>query len=172
MRNEGGGPLYGAGKSHAPNVQWAINSHFMPDRFRCRVENAVVRPDRRETLDDLVYKMFERRHHQFVGGPEQDWLTVELVQSLRRKSRVYREQLSSETEGPLPLALGYFKRREESLELVSDQIPAAMAPRPFVLFLSEFLEPGARFWFSQGEHEEAWRIEGEGEVSALSSPSA
>lgn len=142
----------------------------MPDRFRCRVENATVRPDRRETLDDLVYKMFERRHHHFVGGPEQDWLTVELVQSLRRESRVYREELSSETDGPLPIALGYFKRRGESFELVSDQIPALMAPRAFVKFLSEFIEPGARFWFAREDQEEAWKIEGEGDVTPLDEP--
>lgn len=139
----------------------------MSDRFYCRVENAVVRPEHQETFDDLVYKMFERRHHDFVGGQEQDWLTVELVQSLRRESRVYREELSSETEGPLPFALGYFQRRKDQLELVSDQIPANVAPRTFVLFLSEFVEPGAQFWFVREDEEEGWEVQGEGEVAPL-----
>lgn len=141
----------------------------MPDRVRCHVENAVVRSEQRETLDDLVYKMFKRRHHDFVGGQEKDWLTVELVQSLRRMSQVYREELSTKTEGPLPFALGYFQRREDSLELVSEEIPANISPRSFVRLLSEFVEPGARFWFDGSEGEEGWEVRGIGDVSPLPS---
>lgn len=140
----------------------------MPDRIRCHVENAVVRSEQRETLDDLIYKMFKRRHHDFVGGQEKDWLRVELVQSLRQASQVYRDELSTKTEGPLPFALGYFQRREDSLELVSEQIPANVAPKSFVCLLSEFLEPGAQFWFSGNAGEEGWEVRGSGDVRPLS----
>ncbi len=136
----------------------------MPDRIACRVENAVVRDDQRETLDDLIYKMFERRHHTLVAGQEQDWLTVELVQSLRRESRVYREELSTKTSGPLPFALGYFQRRGESLTLTSDEVPANVSPEPFVRFLSEFVEPGAQFWFGPEGAAEGWEVAGVDDV--------
>ncbi|MFB6099608.1 MAG: hypothetical protein ABEK84_10955 [Salinibacter sp.] len=140
----------------------------MPDRYRCRVENTVVRPERRDTLEDLVWTLFERRHHDLIAGREKDWLRVELVQSLREQSRVYREELSSETEGPLPFALGYFKVRDDTLDLVSDEVPANVEPKIFVRFLSEFLRPGARFWFSTDGHEEGWAVRGIGEITALS----
>lgn len=143
----------------------------MPDRYRCRVADTAVRPERSDTLEALVQKMFERRHHRLIAGREKDWLTVELVQSLREKSRVYREELSTETEGPLPFALGYFQVRDGTLTLVSDEVPANVEPRPFVRFLSEFLQPGARFWFADGEREEGWKVRGVGTVQALSSPS-
>lgn len=136
----------------------------MPDRIACRVENVVVRDDQRETLDDLIYKMFERRHHSLVAGQEQDWLTVELVQSLRRESRVYREELSTKTSGPLPFALGYFQRQGESLTLTSDEVPANVAPETFVRFVSEFVEPGARFWFGTGGAAEGWEVSGTDDV--------
>lgn len=143
----------------------------MPDRYRCRVKNATVRPEKRDTLAELVRKMFTRRHHNRVGGRETDWLTVELVQSLREESRVYREELSTKTDGPLPFALGYFRIRDGMLERVSDEIPANVAPRPFVLFLSEFLQPGAQLWFSNEEGEEGWEIRGVGAVTSLPNPS-
>ncbi len=139
----------------------------MPDRYRCRVENATVRPERRDTLEDLVHKLFERRHHRLIGGREKDWLTVELVQSLREESRVYREELSTETEGPLPFALGYFQVRDGTLQLVSDEVPANVDPEPFVQFLSEFLQPGARLWFADEEGEEGWAVRGVGEIEPL-----
>lgn len=139
----------------------------MPDRFRCRVENIEVRADRREALEDLVWTLFERRHHDRIVGPEKQWLTVELVQSLREESRVYREELSTETEGPLPFALGYFKVRGDTLNLVSDEVPANVAPETFVRFLSEFVEPGARFWFADEEREEQWKVRGVDDVVLL-----
>ncbi|MFB6232243.1 MAG: hypothetical protein ABEL04_13925 [Salinibacter sp.] len=144
----------------------------MPDRYQCRVENATVRPEQREALDDLVRKMFERRHHHRVGGREKEWLAVELVQSLRAESQVYREALSTKTDGPLPFALGYFRVRDGSLETVSDQVPANVAPQTLARFLSEFLEPGARLWFVREENEEGWEVQGVGEVVPLSGPSA
>ncbi len=142
----------------------------MPDRYRCRVKNATVRPEKRDTLAELVRKMFTRRHHNRVGGRETDWLTVELVQSLREESRVYREELSTKTDGPLPFALGYFRIRDGMLERVSDEIPANVAPRSFVLFLSEFLQPGAQLWFAGEEGEEGWEIHGVGAVTSSPNP--
>lgn len=143
----------------------------MPDRYRCRVSNATVRPEKRETLADLVRKLFTRRHHNRVGGRETEWLTVELVQSLREESQVYKEDLSTKTDGPLPFALGYFRLRDGQFERVSDEVPANVEPRVFVLFLSEFLQPGAQFWFASEAGEEEWEIRGVGEVAALSTAS-
>jgi hypothetical protein len=139
----------------------------MSDRYRCRVDNMAIRPERSDTLEDLVYKMFERRHHRLIAGREQQWLTVELIQSLREESRVYREELSTETEGPLPFALGYFQVRDGTLRLVSDEVPANVDPKPFVRFLSEFLQPGARLWFADEAGEEGWEVRGVDEVDAL-----
>lgn len=139
----------------------------MSDRIACRVERATVRPSHRDTLDDLIYKLFERRHHNRVAGTETDWLTVELVQSLRRESTVYRTHLSTETSGPLPFALGFFRVRENALELTTDRIPANMDPESFVRFLSEFVEPGARVWFGPEGEGEGWEIRGVDEIVSL-----
>ena len=132
----------------------------MADRIACRVEEAFVRDDRRETLDDLIYKMFERRHHNYVAGREQDWLTVELVQSIRRESEVYREELSTKTSGPLPFALGYFQRHDDRLTLTTDKVPANVDPETFVRFLSEFVESGATLWFGTPPDQEGWVVRG------------
>ena len=140
----------------------------MPDRYRCRVENAVVRPEKQEALEGLVRKLFERRHHGLIAGREKDWLTVELVQSLRSESRVYREELSTKTNGPLPFALGYFQVRDDRLRLISDEVPANVRPEPFVRLLSEFIQPGAQFWFASEEGAEAWEIQAPGEVAQVS----
>ena len=140
----------------------------MPDRYRCRVEHMAIRPERRDTLEDLVYKLFERRHHRLIAGQEKQWLTVELIQSLREESRVYREELSTETEGPIPFALGYFQVRDDTLRLVSDEVPANVEPEAFVRFLSEFLQPGARLWFADEEGEEGWVVRGVDQVESLS----
>lgn len=140
----------------------------MPDRYRCRIKNAAVRPEKCEALEGLVRKLFTRRHHNRVGGRETEWLTVELVQSLREESQIYRDELSTKTSGPLPFALGYFRVRDGQLERVSNEIPANMEPRAFVLFLSEFLQPGARLWFADEEHEQEWEVRGVGEVGAPS----
>ncbi len=139
----------------------------MPDRIPCRVENLVVRPDQRQTLEDLVYKLFERRHHDLVAGQEQDWLTVELIQSIRQESAIYREELSTEMTGPIPFALGYFQLRDEKLELTTDEVPANMAPESFVRFLSEFVEPGGRLWFGTQTRGEGWEIRGVDDVRPI-----
>lgn len=137
----------------------------MPDRIACRVERAAVPEEHRETLEDLIYKLFERRHHDYVAGQEQDWLTVELVQSLRRESTVYREALSTKTSGPLPFALGYFQLQGgEELTLTTTEVPANVEPRVLVRLLSEFVEPGARFWFGSGAEEQGWTVRGTDDV--------
>jgi len=142
----------------------------MPDRYRCRVENATVRPDRKDTLESLVRKLFERRHHRLIAGREKQWLTVELIQSLREESQVYREALSTQTDGPLPFALGYFQIRDGVLTLVSDEIPANVDPEVFVRFLSEFLEPGARLWFRGEEETEGWEVRAVDEIVSVPDP--
>jgi len=142
----------------------------MPPRIPCRVENLIVRSEQRDALGGLVYKMFERRHHSYVAGKEQDWLTVELVQSLRRESEVYREKLSTETSGPLPFALGYFKLHGKTLNLTTEQIPANVDPKTLVRFLSEFVEPGGRVWVGAPPEERGWEIQGVDEVGALDTP--
>lgn len=139
----------------------------MATRIACCIENVTVRASQRETVDDLVYKMFERRHHSYVAGQEKDWLTVELIQSLRRESEVYREELSTETTGPLPFAVGYFQRQGSRLVLTTDQIPAGVSPKVLVRFLSEFVEPGARFWFGTGDEQKGWEVRGVDELVAL-----
>lgn len=141
----------------------------MENRYRCTVENATVRPGKRDSLDELVRKMFERRHHPRIAGQEKAWLEVELVQTIREVSRVYRDELSTKTEGPVPFALGYFRLHDEQLALVSDEVPANVAPETLVRLLTEFLEPGARFWFGDGPEEEGWEVQGVGEVKALGS---
>lgn len=138
----------------------------MAERIPCRVERLVIRSDRRDTLDDLIYKLFERRHHHLVAGREQDWLTVELIQSIRRESEVYREELSTETAGPIPFALGYFTMRDETLTLTTDTVPANMEPESFMRFLSEFVNPGGRVWFGASP-EEGWHIRGVNEVELI-----
>ena len=141
----------------------------MPDRIACRAENVRVREEHRETLEDLVYTLFERRHHRLVGGQEQDWLTVELVQTLREASVVYREELSTEMAGPLPFAVGYFQLNGDALRLTTDEIPADVEPKVLVRLLSEFVRPGARFWFGKGNTAEAWRVQGVDDLVALRS---
>ncbi len=134
--------------------------------MRCRVADARVRSDQRETLEDLIYKLFERRHHDYVAGQEKDWLTMELIQSLRRESEIYREELSTQTHGPLPFALGYFRLHGDTLRLTTDEVPANVEGRTLVRFLSEFLEPGARLWFG-GEEGSGWEIRGRDELRSL-----
>lgn len=134
--------------------------------MRCHVADARVRSDQRETLEDLIYKLFERRHHDYVAGQEKDWLTMELIQSLRRESEIYREELSTQTHGPLPFALGYFRLHGDTLRLTTGEVPANVEGRTLVRFLSEFLEPGARIWFG-GEEGSGWEIRGRDELRSL-----
>ncbi len=166
-RNVKEGPLYGAFPLLSRALPPRLHTRYevaMPDRYRCRVEDAVVRPEKREALEGLVRKLFERRHHGLIGGREKDWLTVELVQSLRAESQVYQEELSTKTDGPLPFALGYFQVRGNRLTLVSDEVPANVSPETFVRFVSEFVQVGATFWFGDEEGDQAWTIRGVGEV--------
>ncbi len=166
-RNVKEGPLYGAFPLLSRALPLRLHTRYevaMPDRYRCRVEDAVVRPEKREALEGLVRKLFERRHHGLIGGREKDWLTVELVQSLRAESQVYQEELSTKTDGPLPFALGYFQVRGDRLTLVSDEVPANVSPETFVRFVSEFVQVGATFWFGDEEGDQAWTIRGVGEV--------
>lgn len=166
-RNVKEGPLYGAFPLLSRALPPRLHTRYevaMPDRYRCRVEDAVVRPEKREALEGLVRKLFERRHHGLIGGREKDWLTVELVQSLRAESQVYQEELSTKTDGPLPFALGYFQVRGDRLTLVSDEVPANVSPETFVRFVSEFVQVGATFWFGDEEGDQAWTIRGVGEV--------
>ena len=135
--------------------------------MRCYVEAATARPDRRDDLDDLIRQMFNRRNHNYVGGQEKMWLKVELVQSLRAQSRIYRKALSTKMEGPLPFALGYFRLRGATLEAVSDTLPATVRPETLIRILSEFLEPGARFWFERDGKVVGWEIAGEDALQAL-----
>jgi len=88
--------------------------------------------------------MFSRRHHNRVSaGPSgQMWLTVELVQALRRVSQVYRE-FSTKTTGPLPFEIGFLRIRDNRLEPISDPLPIEH-PELFVRMISEFVKPGAR----------------------------
>lgn len=142
----------------------------MPERYFCRVEEAEVRPDRSDSLRHLIRKLFERRHHPRVGGREKEWLSVELVQSLREESTVYRRELSSKTEGPLPFALGFFRVRDGRLETVSDQLPANVEAKILAQVLSEFIQPGARLWFYRDGKGQGWVVRGIGELVPLSRP--
>jgi len=111
--------------------------------FTCLMD-ASVRRDRREDLEALIRKMFSRRHHNRVSaGPSgQMWLTVELVQALRRVSQVYRE-FSTKTTGPLPFEIGFLRIRDNRLEPISDPLHIDQ-PELFVRMISEFVKPGAR----------------------------
>lgn len=137
----------------------------MANRYHCSLEQATVREDKQEALEGLIRKMFDRRHHGYVEGQEKEWLRLELIQSLREVSQIYRDRLSSKTSGPLPFALGYFRLRDDRLELVSDRIPANVDPEPLARVLSEFLEPGAVLWCweEQGERD-GWEICGVGKI--------
>jgi len=106
--------------------------------------DASVRRDRREDLEALIRKMFSRRHHNRVSaGPSgQMWLTVELVQALRRVSQVYRE-FSTKTTGPLPFEIGFLRIRDNRLEPISDPLHIEHSEL-FVRMISEFVKPGAR----------------------------
>jgi len=138
----------------------------MADRIPCRVDNIRVREEQRDVLEDVLYKMFERRHHNLVAGQEQDWLTVELVQSLRRESQVYQE-LSTKTSGPLPFALGYFRLTGDTLRLTTEEVPSNVEPKILVRLLSEFVEPGARLWFGPRADEEGWEVRGVDELAPI-----
>lgn len=139
----------------------------MPD-FSCTFENAFVVDDRRGDLEALIEKMFARRHHNRVSaGPSgQMWLTVELVQALRRTSDVYRD-LSTKTTGPLPFEIGFLRIVDGQLEAISDPLPIDQ-PEVFVRVISEFLQPEAVIQLEGsgegGEESGRWTVTRSGEV--------
>lgn len=139
----------------------------MAEEIRCWLKEAYVRDDRVDALQGLIRQMFNRRHHAYIASSERQWLTVELVQSLREQSEVYRT-MSSTTEGPLPFALGYFRIRDDRLELVSDALPGGTQPKVLARLLSEFLEPGAQLIFQRNERPFGWRLTAEGNIEGLS----
>lgn len=135
----------------------------MASSVHCRVESARVRSDKADALTDLIHQLFNRRHLSYIASNERTWLTVELVQSLRRQSTVY-QSMSSKTTGPLPFSLGYFRVAEGELELVSDTIPLD-DPEVLVRLLSEYVEPGAHLVFEMDGGKERWIIKGEDDVA-------
>ena len=137
----------------------------MSPTVRVRIHTAHVRPDKAEALTDLIQQLFNRRNLSYIPAKDRTWLTVELVQSLRRQSAVYRA-LSEKTSGPLPFGLGYLRVSGETIEPVSDTIPVD-DPRVLVRLLSEYVAPGARLSFRMGDEIEVWQIDGEDEVTRL-----
>lgn len=139
----------------------------MPD-FSCTFENAFVIDDRRTDLEALIEKMFARRHHNRVSaGPSgQMWLTVELVQALRRTSEVYRN-LSTKTTGPLPFEIGFLRVVNGQLESICDPLPIDQ-PEVFARVISEFLQPDAVIQLEARSEEDAesgrWTVTRPGEV--------
>ena len=111
--------------------------------------------------------LFNRRNQDYVTGQERMWLQAELVQTVRRASRIYRETMSTPTSGPLPFALGYLRIRDGQVDPVSDTVPATLSPEQLARLLSEFVEPGAVLSFPDAN--ETWRIEGIDALALLSS---
>ncbi len=138
--------------------------------IRCETVNAQVRPDRVDALEALIRQLFNRRHHDLVASQDKMWMTVELVQSLRKQSSVYRT-MSSKTEGPLLFEIGYFRIQDGVLEPISDRLPDAR-PEAMVRVLSEFLEPGAELHFHTNGEVFGWTIQGVDDVVPLSGATA
>ncbi len=133
---------------------------------RVRLEQARVRADRRAALGELSERLFLRRSFLQLRPSDQRWQRPELVQLLRRHSQLYRT-ISTPFDGPLPFALGYFRIRANELEPVAEAIPLE-DPEQLVWLLSEFLQPGARFWVKVGEAWQGWQIVGEGQIQTIS----
>ncbi|SHK05588.1 hypothetical protein [Rhodothermus profundi] len=132
---------------------------------RIRLEQACVRADRQDALATLTERLFLRRSFLYLKPSDQQWLRPELVQLLRRHSRLYRT-ISTPFDGPLPFALGYFQVREGKLESVAEAIPIE-DPAQVAWLLSEFLQPGARLWVEEEGRWQGWQIEGEGRLQQL-----
>lgn len=137
----------------------------MATDIRCETVNARIRENRAEELEALIRQLFNRRHHDLIASKDKMWLTVELVQSLRKKSSVYRT-MSSKTEGPLLFELGYFRIRDGALDTLTDTLPEAR-PEALARVLSEFLEPGAELHFHTETEAFGWTIEGIDELAEL-----
>ncbi|PEN15238.1 hypothetical protein CRI94_02870 [Longibacter salinarum] len=141
--------------------------------YTCTFSDAAVREESRERLEALIQKMFARRHHNRVSaGPSgQMWLTVELVQALRRASEVYRE-LSTKTRGPMPFEIGYLRIRDGRLESISNSLRMD-SPEVFVRIVSEFVEPGATISLAAVEESDeipdggTWSVIGIGDVEKV-----
>lgn len=99
------------------------------------------------------------------------WLTVELVQALRRASEVYRE-LSTKTRGPMPFEIGYLRIRDGRLESISNSLRMD-SPEVFVRIVSEFVEPGATISLAAVEESDeipdggTWSVIGIGDVEKV-----
>lgn len=137
----------------------------MADTVRCRIEHARVRPEQQAAFEQLIHQMFARRNHAYIASSERLWLGAELVQSLRRRSSVYRA-LSTKMSGPLPFAIGYLRVRDGQVELVSDAVPCIEAD-VFARLLSEYVEPGARIWMGDAGEVSGWRIDGVDDIAPL-----
>ncbi|AEN72895.1 hypothetical protein Rhom172_0965 [Rhodothermus marinus SG0.5JP17-172] len=133
---------------------------------RIRLEQARVRIECREALATLIERLFLRRSFLHLTPADQQWQRPELVQLLRRHSRLY-QTISTPFDGPLPFALGYFRVSEDELEPIAEAIPME-DPEQLAWLLSEFLEPGARLWVEMDEGWQGWQIVGEGQLRSLS----
>jgi hypothetical protein len=133
---------------------------------RVLIHEATVRPNKAEALANLIHQLFNRRNLTYIPAADRTWLTVELVQSLRRQSTVYRT-LSDKTSGPLPFGLGFLRVRDETIEPISDTIPVE-DPELLVRLLSEYVMPGATLSFTAEDGTQTWRIEGENAVTRVS----
>ena len=138
----------------------------MLSSVRCVVRNAQVRPDQADALHVLIQQLFAQRSLAHIPPKDRQWITAELVQSLRRQSEVYRS-MSTMTEGPLLFEIGYFRLRHGVLDLVTDTLPQAQ-PEAVTRVLSEFLQPGAQLLFESEETAAGWTIQGLDELTALS----
>jgi len=99
-----------------------------------------------------------------VAGSDKKWMTVELVQSLRRKSEVYREHLSTKMSGPLPFAIGYLRVHDGTVEWTTDEVPATVGPDVLARLLSEYLEPGAELGMEWEGEMQCWVVRDVAEV--------
>jgi hypothetical protein len=123
-----------------------------------------VRDGKEDDLQTLVRVLFERRHHNMVAGSDKKWMTVELVQSLRRKSEVYREHLSTKMSGPLPFAIGYLRVQDGAVDWTTDEIPATVEPDVLARLLSEYLNPGAELEMEWEGETQCWVVQDVAEV--------
>jgi hypothetical protein len=138
------------------------------DEVPVRVEAAQVRAERREELSEIIDRLYRRRSLQRLSTWDQLRYGPEVADYLRRRSRVYRRRSGDAgTEGPLPFALGFFRITSGgALDPVADALPDPQ-PELIVRLLSEFLEPGARLVFGEGESEIGWVVKGEDELRRL-----
>ncbi len=167
--------------SDAPSdAEAAPDTDAAPARLRLALDDARVRPDRREAFETLVRLLFMRRHLAYTAPPERMWLQADLVQTLRRQSDVYRA-LSTPMRGPLPFALGFLRLTPGGrVEPTADALPGATDPLVLARLLSSYLEPGAVLRFerlpaapaAEGDASvdgkvTAWRVEGDDDLTPV-----